>query len=121
MKFLRSTLFLRIGIALILLGSLDPMEGSVLISLGSIVFAIASWLQQNAWKWHTVVAAAAIGLGVSALWIVSSKGGFDPATEWWWLLAILPYPVAWLGLLGGMTYSTIVKLLNRKRASNHLD
>jgi len=116
MKFLRSTLFPRIGIALILLGSLDPMEGSVLISLGSIVFAIASWLQQKAWKWHTVVAATSIGFGVSALWIVSSKGGFDPATEWWWLLAILPYPIAWLGLLGGMSYSTIVDLLKSKQA-----
>jgi hypothetical protein len=50
------------------------------------------------------------------LWIVSSKGGFDPATEWWWLLAILPYPIAWLGLLGGMSYSTIVDLLKSKQA-----
>jgi hypothetical protein len=116
MKFLRSTLFRRIGIALILLGSLDPMEGSVLISLGSIVFAIASWLQRKAWKWHAVLAAAAIGFGVSALWIVSSKGGFDPATEWWWLLTILPYPVAWLGLLGVMSYTTIVDLVKSKQA-----
>jgi hypothetical protein len=44
------------------------------------------------------------------LWSVSSLGGFDPETEWWWLMAILPYPVGWLGILGFMLSSLIQHL-----------
>ena len=121
MKRERFELYLKIGIALILLGSLDPMEGSILINLGSILLAISGLILGRRWKWWCLIASISITIGVISLWSVSSLGGFDPQTEWWWLLAIVPYPVAWLGLLGGMSYSTIVKLLNRKRASNHLD
>jgi hypothetical protein len=36
-------------------------------------------------------------VGVAALWITSSFGGFgEGALSWWWALVCLPYPVGWL-------------------------
>lgn len=36
-------------------------------------------------------------VGVAALWIMSSMGGFgEGALSWWWALLVLPYPVGWL-------------------------
>ena len=99
MKPERTALFLKIGIALVLLGSIDHVEGSMVINLGSIVIAICSWIQNNRWKWWSLAATVLITIGVFSLWTISSFGGFDPEIEWWWLLAILPYPAGWLGTL----------------------
>jgi hypothetical protein len=107
MSFLRSPFLEKFGIVLILIGSFDPMEGSILINLGSLIFAASSWFRQQSWKWWSIAASASISFGVIALWTVSSIGGFDPKSEWWWLLAILPYPMAWLGLLGAFAYRFI--------------
>jgi hypothetical protein len=36
-------------------------------------------------------------VGVAALWIVSSFGGFgEGALSWWWALVVIPYPLGWL-------------------------
>lgn len=36
-------------------------------------------------------------VGVAALWVLSSFGGFgENALSWWWSLLILPFPVGWL-------------------------
>jgi hypothetical protein len=106
----RFELYLKIGIALIVLGSLDPMEGSILINIGSILLAISGFILGRRWKWWSLIASISITIGVISLWSVSSLGGFDPETEWWWLLAILPYPVGWLGILGFMLSSLIQHL-----------
>lgn len=110
MKPERFELYLKIGIALVLLGSLDPMEGSILINLGSILLAISGMILGRRWKWWSMMASIFITIGVISLWSVSSLGGFDPETEWWWLLAILPYPVGWLGLLFAFIYLTSKRL-----------
>jgi hypothetical protein len=119
MKPKRTALFLKIGIALVLVGSLDPMEGSLVINVGSIVIAICTWIQNNRWKWWSFAATTLITVGVVSLWTVSSFGGFEPETEWWWLCAILPYPVGWLATLMVFVYHGFNKvklaISNRER------
>jgi hypothetical protein len=109
----RIELLLKIGLALILFGSLDPMEGSILINLGSVLVSVCGYLLNKRWRWWSISATILISIGVISLWSVSALGGFDPQTEWWWLLAILPYPVGWLGLLFTFIFLAIkwIKLL----------
>ena len=103
----RIQILLKIGVAIILLGSLDPMEGSILINLGSVLVSVCGYLLNKRWKWWSISASMLISIGVISLWSVSALGGFDPKTEWWWLLAILPYPVGWLGVLFTFIYMAI--------------
>jgi len=93
-----NAIFFRIGVVLFIIGTLDPMEGSILILIGSIVFAaISISTQKKYWKAFTF-AAILITIGVAALFLLSSLGGFGgkSSLSWWWGLTILPYPIGWL-------------------------
>ena len=90
-----------LGVVLVLLGTLDPLEGSILILAGSILLAIVSYLFRDPQhKWYRI-AAMLILFGVLALWILSALGGFGGESElaYGWALLILPYPAGWLMLL----------------------
>lgn len=84
------------GIISIIAGALDPMEGSIIIALGSILLAVSSWLMHDRHKHIFLFAATFIFIGVFSLWFVSSLGGYEPRKEWWWNFLILPYPLGWL-------------------------
>lgn len=87
-----------LGIVLFLVGTLDPMEGSVLIVVGSIILTfITKRNNDNHWKWFRLNAIL-ITFGVIFLFYLSSLGGFGGAStlSWWWGLLILPYPIGWL-------------------------
>lgn len=91
-----------LGVVLVLLGTLDPLEGSVLVLAGSIVLAVASYgFGDPQHKWFRL-AAVLILIGVSALWILSAYGGFGAGSTlgYGWAVCILPYPVGWLILMG---------------------
>lgn len=90
-----------LGVVLFLLGTLDPLEGSVLILAGSILLAIVSHLFRDPQhRWYRL-AAVLILFGVAALWILSAFGGFGGESDlaYGWAVLILPYPVGWLMLL----------------------
>lgn len=90
-----------LGVVLVLLGTLDPLEGSILILAGSILLAIVSHLFRDPQhKWYRT-AAILILFGVLALWILSTLGGFGGKSDlsYGWGVLILPYPIGWLLLL----------------------
>lgn len=87
------------GIILIIIGALDPMEGSILIELGTLLLTITTQLSKDRHKFLFLISTLLISVGFFSLWFVSSLGGFDPKTEWWWLIFILPYPIGWLALI----------------------
>lgn len=90
-----------IGVLCVLIGALDPMEGSVLILVGSGLLAASTYRNREArWKWYAGVFAA-IAFGVFFLFFLSSLGGFGGKSNlsWWWGILILPYPIAWLFLV----------------------
>lgn len=90
-----------LGVVLFLLGTLDPLEGSLLILAGSILLAVVShFFRDPQHKWYRI-AASLILFGVLALWILSALGGFggESYLSYGWGLLILPYPVGWMMLL----------------------
>lgn len=93
------------GIILIIIGALDPMEGSILIELGSLLLTITTQLSKDRHKFLFLICFLLISIGFFSLWFISALGGFNPKTEWWWLVLILPYPIGWL--------STIILLITR--------
>lgn len=84
------------GVIATIAGAIDPMEGSVVIAAGSILLAISSYFRNDIYLKIFLIAAIFIIIGVTAIWYVSSLGGFDPKREWWWTVVILPYPIGWL-------------------------
>lgn len=93
------------GLAALLIGTVDPLEGSVLILLGIAVFALEAWLgasrHRRAISWSLVLTA----VGVAALFGLSAVGGVGGRTgrSYWWTVVLLPYPAGWLlGLVTGI-------------------
>ena len=94
-----------VGAIAMLLGTLDPMEGSVLILLGSGLVALGVYLGGKErgivryWAWVFIL----IAVGVGALFGLSAIGGIGGRSghSMWWGLLILPYPVGWLMALAG--------------------
>ncbi len=84
------------GLVATVAGTIDPMEGSVVIAAGSILLAISTYFGNDRYFKIFLIASIFITIGVSAIWYVSSLGGFDPKREWWWTVVILPYPIGWL-------------------------
>jgi len=95
-----SRILIGLGAAGMLIGSLDPMEGSLLILPGSGLVALGVYLGQADRKiikeWLVIFALNSVG--VSALWGVSAMGGIggDSGHSWWWGLLIIPYLLGWL-------------------------
>lgn len=86
------------GIALIILGIIDFMEGSVVICTGSALTALSSYKNNDQHKKLFLGLFIAIFTGVFFLFFFSSLGGFGGKStlSWWWGILILPYPFGWL-------------------------
>lgn len=90
-----------LGVFLFLLGTLDPLEGSILILAGSVLLAVVTHRFGDPHrKWYRL-AAGLIAFGVAALWLLSGLGGFGGTSDlaYGWALFIAPYPIGWLLLL----------------------
>jgi hypothetical protein len=85
-----------IGVIATIGGAIDPLEGSIAIAAGSILLAISAYFGNDRYFRIFLIAAIFIIISVSAIWYVSSLGGFDPKRDWWWTVVILPYPIGWL-------------------------
>ena len=95
-----STLMSIAGGAAVVLGALDPMEGSVVILPGSALLALASYLngEDRGVVAFRTSSAMLVAVGVGALFGLSAVGGVGGTSgrSLWWALLILPYPVGWL-------------------------
>ena len=83
----------------LVLGAIDPLEGSLLILAGSCLLAAADFADQGG-KDHfkfRLFATLMIACGVAAIWGLSSLGGFggESGLSSWWGVTVLPYPVGW--------------------------
>lgn len=86
-----------IGMILFVLGTIDPLEGSPFLLLGSYLMARMKYLsKENYWK-HYKLGALLIAIGFVSLHISSYLGGFGPDDlSWWWSIFLIPYPLGWL-------------------------
>lgn len=88
------------GVVALVIGTLDPLEGSVLILAGSIMITIASILVHDRYRKIFLASSIMIAVGVALMFYFSSLGGFgDKGMSWWWGIMVLPYPLGWLLLV----------------------
>jgi hypothetical protein len=94
-----------IGLAGMLFGALDPLEGSLVILPGVGVAAGGALLGKGRWRVLLCWALVLVAVGVAAMWVLSAFGGIGGSTgrsDWWGLL-VLPYAVGWvMGVVGGV-------------------
>ena len=100
-----SCVSLIIGLVLMVLGAIDPLEGSVVIVLGTVLTALGATLgasrERRLLRWAFFL----VAIGVGALWGLSAVGGVggNSGRAMMWLAVVLPYPVGWLlGIVGAI-------------------
>ncbi len=86
-------------------GAFDPMEGSVVIFIGSALVVLGTFLNRNERRFlgYRVLVFVLVAIGVAAMWALSSIGGIGGATgpSMWWGVLILPYLIGWsMGIWG---------------------
>lgn len=87
-----------IGVVALIIGTIDPLEGSVVIAGGSACLALSTYLKNDR-QWRIfLLSSILIVTGTFFLFYFSSLGGFGGKStlSWWWGLLIVPYPVGWL-------------------------
>jgi hypothetical protein len=94
-----------IGLVAMVVGALDPLEGSPVILAGTGLVAFGALLGKSSHRallgWSFVL----VAVGVGALFGLSAFGGFGGGSgrSNWWGLVLLPYPVGWImGLVGAV-------------------
>jgi hypothetical protein len=96
-----------IGIVALIIGAIDPMEGSVVIAVGSAMIAFSTYLVKDRHRMIFIFSFFLILVGIFFLFYLSSLGGFggDSDLSWWWGILILPYPIGW--------FASVIVLITR--------
>ena len=104
-----------LGIISLIAGALDPLEGSVIIAVGSALIALSTRLAHDRNRRIFLTTSIMIITGVSFMFYFSSLGGFGGTStlSWWWATLIIPYPIGWLINI----ILLIVRAVNRKKMS----
>ena len=102
-RMLWSRILVIAGFVLMLIGALDPLEGSLVILPGSGMVVIGAYLGKSRHRTLLLWGFALLAVGVGALWGSSALGGFGGSSgrSMWWALVLLPYPVGWIMSLVG--------------------
>jgi hypothetical protein len=100
-----SRILITVGSIAMLVGALDPMEGSVVILPGSGLVALGTFLSQSERRWiaYRVLVFILIAIGVGAMWGLTRVGGFggNSGRSMWWGVLMLPYLIGWsMGIWG---------------------
>src|SRR5687767_8233371 len=93
-----------VGFVLMVGGVVDPLEGSIVILLGSASLAIGALLTNSGHRTAVYWSFLLVAVGIGAMWVMSAIGGIggNAGRSLWWALVLLPYPVGWLwGLIFG--------------------
>lgn len=91
------------GLVAMLIGAIDPLEGSLVILLGSVLAVVGALLGKSRHRRLVYWASSLIAAGVGAMFVLSMLGGTGGSSgrSNWWLLVVVPYPVGWImGLVG---------------------
>ncbi len=102
-RLLWSNILVFLGLIAMLVGALDPLEGSLVILPGSGLVALGAFLGHSQHRKFLAWSFVLVAIGVGALWGLSYVGGFggNSGRSTWWALALIPYPVGWvMGLVG---------------------
>ena len=98
-----SRVLIVVGVAGMLVGAIDPLEGSLIILPGTGLVALGALLGKSRYRILLYWSLILVAVGVGELWVLSAFGGVGGSRDRsiWWGLVVLPYPVGWiLGLAG---------------------
>ncbi|MBK6479089.1 MAG: hypothetical protein IPK94_06495 [Saprospiraceae bacterium] len=87
-----------IGVTTIVIGAIDPLEGSVLIIPGSLLLSYLTYKSRDRMRKGYLLASLLIVFGTSCMFYFSYLGGIGAGSSlsWWYGLLILPYPLGWI-------------------------
>ena len=104
-SLLWSRILIVVGAVAMLLGTVDPLEGSLLILPGSGLIALGTFLRrgQRSVLRYWLLVFILIAVGVGAMFVLSAFGGIGGKSghSMWWGILLLPYPAGWLMALAG--------------------
>ena len=103
-----------VGVVALIIGAIDPLEGSVLIIVGSALLALSAYLNNDRHSKIFTTSLIMIVIGVFFMFYFSSIGGFGGTStlSWWWGLLILPFPIGWITIIAVLISRAIE---NKKR------
>jgi hypothetical protein len=112
-----SRILISVGAAGMLIGAVDPLEGSLLILPGSGLVLLGTFLsgeRRALIDWCLVF--GLIAFGVAAMFVITAFGGLGGTTghSMWWALLMVPYPIGWV--IGIVSLAT--RLINNFRRSH---
>jgi hypothetical protein len=92
-----------LGLVAIALGTLDPLEGSVVILAGITLVALGAFLGHSPLRRRLYLALVLAIVGVATLFGMSAIGGIGGSSgrSLWWALTLLPYPIGWALAIAG--------------------
>ena len=90
-----------VGVVALIIGAIDPLEGSLLIIVGSALLALSAYVNNDRHSKIFTIALIMIVIGVFFMFYFSSIGGFGGTSKlsWWWGLLILPFPIGWITII----------------------
>ena len=111
-----------VGVVALIIGAIDPLEGSVLIIVGSALLALSAYLNNDRHSKIFTTSLIMIVIGVFFMFYFSSIGGFGGTSKlsWWWGLLILPFPIGWITIIV-VLISRAIENKKRKLISKKLD
>jgi hypothetical protein len=90
-RILWSRVLVILGLFGMLVGALDPLEGSVIILPSAGLAAVGVYIGQTARRKLLYTAFLLIAIGVCAMLLYSFIG-----RSWVWAAMVVPYPIGWI-------------------------
>lgn len=104
-----SRILVIVGLVGMLIGAIDPLEGSLIILPSTGIVALGAFIGRSRYRVLLSWAFTVVGVGVGAMFVLSALGGIggDSGRSMWWGLVTLPYPVGWIMALAGGVLSLV--------------
>ena len=108
-RSLWSNILIIVGLIAMLVGAIDPLEGSLIILPGSGMVALGALLGKSRHRILLAWSFVLVAIGVGVMFVLSAFGGLGGSTgrSMWWALVILPYPIGWIMGLAGTILTLI--------------
>jgi hypothetical protein len=99
-----------------LIGCIDPLEGSIAILAGVGLVTLAAVLSRSRWLKLLSVAFALTAAGIAAMVVLSSLGGIggESGRSLWWAVVMTPYPLG--AIVAATGFVLLENELSRTRA-----
>jgi len=104
-----------VGLVLMLVGGLDPLEGSLAILVGSGLAALGANLGHSPRRAVLTAAMALVALGIAGMIVLSLLGGIGGRSELspWWGILLVPYVAGLILDVAGIALWAVDTLLGR--------